>query len=200
MRIRGPAALGRDFGAAVPATTWMPAQLTMRIAEDRGGQIGHYLRPFAMLRLPRARTSSLTGNRSVGLHTLLPRPSTPKSRVCATLTRTLWLFHAAWMPLGLRRPSPARFSGRWARRPSWKSSISLAGETLDQPARRPAAQRCSTWKAATCAASSRCGRKRDAARQCPLRAQLRERLRESSSRANAAKRSPPLFSGTPSPK
>jgi len=27
-----------------------PASATMRIAEDRGGQIGHYLQAFAMLR------------------------------------------------------------------------------------------------------------------------------------------------------
>ncbi len=30
------------------ASTVMPARATMRIAEDRGGQIGHHLQRFAM--------------------------------------------------------------------------------------------------------------------------------------------------------
>ena len=36
--------------AAVLASGVAPASATMRIAEDRGGQIGHYLQTFAMLR------------------------------------------------------------------------------------------------------------------------------------------------------
>ena len=45
MRIRGLV-----LCAAVLASGVTSASATMRIAEDRGGQIGHYLQAFAMLR------------------------------------------------------------------------------------------------------------------------------------------------------
>ena len=45
MRLRGLV-----LAAALLATALSPASATMRIAEDRGGQIGHYLQAFALLR------------------------------------------------------------------------------------------------------------------------------------------------------
>ena len=45
MRIRGLV-----LCAALLASAVVPASATMRIAEDRGGQIGHYLQAFAVLR------------------------------------------------------------------------------------------------------------------------------------------------------
>lgn len=41
---------GLLLGAAVVALSVTSASATMRIAEDRGGQIGHYLDAFATVR------------------------------------------------------------------------------------------------------------------------------------------------------
>jgi hypothetical protein len=49
MRFRG-ALLCAGLLSLVLASSLTPAHATMRIAEDRGGQIGHYLQAFAMLR------------------------------------------------------------------------------------------------------------------------------------------------------
>jgi hypothetical protein len=87
------------------------ASATMRIAEDRGGQIGHYLQAFAMLR-------------STGEHVVVDGDCLsactlvlgliPRSRVCAT-PRARFGFHAAWMPDGDGHPvtSPLGTQALW---------------------------------------------------------------------------------------
>jgi hypothetical protein len=82
------------FCAAVLACGVTSASAAMRIAEDRGGQIGHYLQAFAMLR-------------SSGEHVVVDGDCLsactlvlgliPRGRVCAT-PRARFGFHAAWMP------------------------------------------------------------------------------------------------------
>jgi hypothetical protein len=66
----------------------------MRIAEDRGGQIGHYLQTFAVLRSS-GENVVVDGNCLSACTLLLGL--IPKSRVCAT-SRARFGFHAAWMP------------------------------------------------------------------------------------------------------
>lgn len=78
--------------AAVSATT--PASATMRIAEDRGGQIGHYLQAFAMLRSSGEKVM-IDGNCLSACTLVLGL--IPRSRICAT-PRARFGFHAAWMP------------------------------------------------------------------------------------------------------
>ncbi|HZD90223.1 MAG TPA: hypothetical protein VE224_09000 [Pseudolabrys sp.] len=72
----------------------MPASATMRISEDRGGQIGQYLRAYSVLR-------------SSGEHVVIDGDCLsactlilgmiPRDRICAT-PRAVLGFHAAWMP------------------------------------------------------------------------------------------------------
>lgn len=76
-----------------PATT-TPASATMRIAEDRGGQIGHYLQAFAMLRSS-GESVMIDGNCLSACTLVLGL--IPRSRICAT-PRARFGFHAAWMP------------------------------------------------------------------------------------------------------
>lgn len=76
------------------------ASAEMRIAEDRGGQIGHYLQIFAMVRS--------TGERVVIDGSCLSACTLvlgliPRSRICAT-ERARFGFHAAWMPDRHGRP------------------------------------------------------------------------------------------------
>ena len=66
----------------------------MRIAEDRGGQIGHYLQAFAVLRSS-GENVVVDGNCLSACTLVLGL--IPKSRVCAT-SRARFGFHAAWMP------------------------------------------------------------------------------------------------------
>jgi hypothetical protein len=115
MRIRGLLVLAAIF-AAVLASTVMPAQATMRIAEDRGGQIGHYLQAFAMLRSSGEKVV-VDGNCLSACTLLLGL--IPKSRVCAT-SRARFGFHAAWMPDGDGRPvtSPMGTEALWNIYPS----------------------------------------------------------------------------------
>jgi len=66
----------------------------MRIADDRGGQIGHYLQAFAMLRS--------TGERVVIDGSCLSACTLvlgmiPRNHLCVT-SRARFGFHAAWMP------------------------------------------------------------------------------------------------------
>lgn len=75
-----------------PLTT--PASATMRIAEDRGGQIGHYLQAFAMLRSSGEKVV-VDGNCLSACTLVLGL--IPRSRICAT-PRARFGFHAAWMP------------------------------------------------------------------------------------------------------
>src|SRR5665647_3551302 len=70
------------------------ANATMRIAEDRGGQIGHYLQAFAAVRSSGEKVV-VDGNCLSACTLLLGL--IPKSRVCAT-SRARFGFHAAWMP------------------------------------------------------------------------------------------------------
>ena len=66
----------------------------MRIAEDRGGQIGHYLQAFAMLRSS-GEDVVIDGNCLSACTLVLG--IIPHSRICAT-PRARFGFHAAWMP------------------------------------------------------------------------------------------------------
>jgi hypothetical protein len=66
----------------------------MRIAEDRGGQIGHYLQAFAMLRSS-GEDVVIDGNCLSACTLVLG--IIPRSRICAT-PRARFGFHAAWMP------------------------------------------------------------------------------------------------------
>jgi len=66
----------------------------MRIAEDRGGQIGHYLQAFAMLRSS-GENVMIDGNCLSACTLVLGL--IPRSRICAT-PRARFGFHAAWMP------------------------------------------------------------------------------------------------------
>lgn len=95
MRVRGVllgiAALALT---ATVASSVTPAHATMRIAEDRGGQIGHYLQAFAMLRSS-GENVVIDGNCLSACTLVLGL--IPKSRVCAT-SRARFGFHAAWMP------------------------------------------------------------------------------------------------------
>jgi len=79
---------------AVASTVTSPASATMRIAEDRGGQIGHYLQAFAMLRSS-GENVVIDGNCLSACTLVLGL--IPRSRICAT-PRARFGFHAAWMP------------------------------------------------------------------------------------------------------
>jgi hypothetical protein len=72
----------------------------MRIAEDRGGQIGHYLQTFAMLRSSGERVV-VDGNCLSACTLVLG--VIPRARICAT-ERARFGFHAAWMPDSDGRP------------------------------------------------------------------------------------------------
>ena len=80
--------------AAILASAMTPASATMRIAEDRGGQIGHYLQAFAMLRSSGERVV-VDGNCLSACTLVLGL--IPHERMCAT-PRARFGFHAAWMP------------------------------------------------------------------------------------------------------
>jgi hypothetical protein len=92
------------LAAAIMASTmasWAtPASATMRISEDRGGQIGHYLQAFAMLRSSGERVV-IDGNCLSACTLLLGL--IPRSRMCAT-DRARLGFHAAWTPDADGRP------------------------------------------------------------------------------------------------
>ncbi len=87
------------------------AAATMRIAEDRGGQIGHYLQAFAMLRSSGERVV-VDGNCLSACTLVLGL--IPRERVCAT-SRARFGFHAAWMPDvdGLPVTSPLGTQALW---------------------------------------------------------------------------------------
>lgn len=71
-----------------------PVSATMRISGDRGGQIGHYLQAFAMLRSSGERV--IIDGSCLSACTLV-LGLIPRSRICAT-ERARFGFHAAWMP------------------------------------------------------------------------------------------------------
>ena len=147
MRIRG--LLLCAFALAVSANS---ASATMRIAEDRGGQIGHYLQTFAMVRSSGERVV-VDGNCLSACTLVLGL--IPHDHICAT-PRARFGFHAAWMPdidgrpitspMGTQAlwniyPSPVR---RWisrhgglSRRMIYMEGAALSGivASCDQPAR-----------------------------------------------------------------
>lgn len=100
-RGRGVIRIGGIVLAAMMAVSvTAPASATMRISEDRGGQIGHYLQAFAMLRTSGERVV-IDGNCLSACTLLLGL--IPRNRMCATPRARLG-FHAAWMPDSEGRP------------------------------------------------------------------------------------------------
>lgn len=93
-----------------------PAGATMRIAEDRGGQIGQYLEAYALLRSSGERVV-VDGNCLSACTLLLG--VIPRDRICAT-ERARFGFHAAWMPDQDGRPitSPMGTQALWRLYPS----------------------------------------------------------------------------------
>ena len=106
MRIRGLA-----FGAAVAALSVTSASATMRISEDRGGQIGQYLQAFSVLRTS-GESVVIDGNCLSACTLVLGL--VPHEKVCAT-PRARFGFHAAWMPDREGRPvtSPLGTQALW---------------------------------------------------------------------------------------
>ncbi len=97
MRVRGQLLCAAFVAAIVTAVSSIaptPAAATMRIAEDRGGQIGHYLQAFAMLRSS-GESVVIDGNCLSACTLVLGL--IPRNRICAT-PRARFGFHAAWMP------------------------------------------------------------------------------------------------------
>ncbi|MGH6725233.1 MAG: hypothetical protein ACREB8_01640 [Pseudolabrys sp.] len=76
------------------------ASATVRISEDRGGQIGHYLQTFAMVRSSGERVV-IDGNCLSACTLVLGL--IPSNHICAT-SRARFGFHAAWMPDSDGRP------------------------------------------------------------------------------------------------
>jgi len=79
---------------ALLASGIAPASATMRIAEDRGGQIGHYLQAFALLRST-GENVVVDGNCLSACTLVLGM--IPSNKICAT-ENARFGFHAAWMP------------------------------------------------------------------------------------------------------
>ena len=122
---------GLLFGAAVVALSATSASATMRISEDRGGQIGHYLDAFATVRTSGERV--IVDGNCLSACTLV-LGVVPRERICAT-SRARFGFHAAWMPDRDGRPitSPLGNSGPLEHLPDISPS-------LDSPARRSVAE------------------------------------------------------------
>ncbi len=106
MRIRGLL-----FCAAFLACSVTAASATMRIAEDRGGQIGQYLQSFAAVRESGERVV-IDGNCLSACTLVLGL--IPRENICAT-PRARFGFHAAWMPDADGRPvtSPMGTQALW---------------------------------------------------------------------------------------
>jgi hypothetical protein len=106
MRIRGLV-----LGAAVMALTVSSASATMRISEDRGGQIGRYLQAYAAVRSS-GENVVVDGNCLSACTLLLG--VVPRERICATQNARFG-FHAAWMPDHDGRPvtSPVGTQALW---------------------------------------------------------------------------------------
>jgi hypothetical protein len=96
---------------AMLASAAAPASATMRISEDRGGQIGQYLQNYAMLRSSGEHVV-VDGNCLSACTLLLG--VIPRDRICAT-SRARFGFHAAWMPDDNGRPvtSPLGTEALW---------------------------------------------------------------------------------------
>ena len=100
----------------VASTCITPASATVRISEDRGGQIGQYLQKLSLLRSSGERVI-IDGNCLSACTLLLGL--IPRNRICAT-SRARLGFHAAWMPDGDGRPVTSVMGTRalWDRYPS----------------------------------------------------------------------------------
>ena len=103
---------GLVLGAAALALSVTSASATMRIAEDRGGQIGRYLEAFATARSSGERVV-VDGNCLSACTLVLG--VIPRERICAT-QRARFGFHAAWMPDRDGRPitSPLGTQALWS--------------------------------------------------------------------------------------
>ena len=103
---------GLVLGAAALALSVTSASATMRIAEDRGGQIGRYLEAFATVRSSGERVV-VDGNCLSACTLVLG--VVPRERICAT-QRARFGFHAAWMPDRDGRPitSPLGTQALWS--------------------------------------------------------------------------------------
>jgi hypothetical protein len=88
------------LGAAIVAISVTSASAEVRIAEDRGGQIGQYLQTFNTMRSS-GEHIVIDGNCLSACTLVLG--VIPRSRMCAT-SRARFGFHAAWMPDGNGRP------------------------------------------------------------------------------------------------
>ena len=95
MRFRGLVMCAALLAAGVTS-----ASAEMHISGDRGGQIGHYLQTFAMLRSSGERIV-IDGNCLSACTLVLG--VIPHNQLCAT-ARARFGFHAAWMPDGSGRP------------------------------------------------------------------------------------------------
>src|SRR5262249_14173823 len=109
---RGMHIRGLVVGAAAVALSVTSASATMRIAEDRGGQIGRYLDAFATVRSSGERVV-VDGNCLSACTLVLG--VVPRERICAT-QRARFGFHAAWMPDRDGRPttSPLGTQALWS--------------------------------------------------------------------------------------
>lgn len=109
------------FAAVLASIGATSASATMLISEDRGGQIGHYMRTFAQVRSTGEQVV-IDGNCLSACTLVLGL--VPRERVCATRRARLG-FHAAWMPDAYGRPitSPMGTQALWelypARVRSW---------------------------------------------------------------------------------
>jgi hypothetical protein len=99
------------LGAALVAFSVSTASATMRISEDRGGQIGRYLQTFAAVRS--SGENVIVDGNCLSACTLL-LGLVPRERVCATQNARFG-FHAAWMPDSDGRPvtSPLGTQALW---------------------------------------------------------------------------------------
>ena len=102
---------GLLFGAIVVTPSVTSASATMRISEDRGGQIGHYLQTFAALRST-GENVVIDGNCLSACTLVLGL--VPREKICAT-QHARFGFHAAWMPDNNGRPvtSPLGTQALW---------------------------------------------------------------------------------------
>jgi hypothetical protein len=116
MRVRGLLLYAGLLISGLPVVGMSPASATMRIAEDRGGQIGQYLQAFGMLRSSGERVV-IDGNCLSACTLVLG--IIPRSQICAT-SRARLGFHAAWMPDVDGRPitSPMGTQALWNIYPS----------------------------------------------------------------------------------
>src|SRR4029079_2114494 len=102
---------GLVLGAAVLALTVSSASATMRISEDRGGQIVRYLQAYAAVRS--SGENVVVDGSCLSACTLL-LGVVPRERICATQNARFG-FHAGWMPGQHRHPvtSPLGTQALW---------------------------------------------------------------------------------------